>query len=218
MEEVAPEELLDIYAAGYFPMAESHDTPELYWFQPEIRGVLPVEGFNVPHGMRKLLKTHDFTITIDKDFEAVMRACAELNASRTETWINERIVQLYCSLHKMGDAHSVEIWQEDALVGGLYGVSIGGAFFGESMFSRTEGASKVALVSLAELLKEAGYTLLDTQYVNDHLKQFGVEEVPHEDYMERLESALSVSPNPSKYFCSLACSKGWLDSSNSNVK
>lgn len=217
MEDVTPQELLDIYAAGYFPMAEHHDDPQLYWFQPELRGVLPIKGFNVPHGMRSLLNDNPFDVQVDTDFESTMRACAEINESRSETWINERIIQLYCTLHAMGHAHSVEAWQDGKLVGGLYGVSIGGAFFGESMFSRVSGASKVALVSLVELLEASGYALLDTQYVNDHLKQFGVQEVAHEDYMVRLESALSVSPNPSKLFSKAALRKGLLSASNSKA-
>ena len=210
MEDVTAEELLDIYAAGYFPMAEHQDDPQLYWFQPELRGVLPIAEFNVPHGMKRLLAENPFKIRANGDFESTMRACAEINDSRTETWINERIIGLYCELHEMGHAHSVEAWQGGKLVGGLYGVSIGGAFFGESMFSRVPGASKVALVYLVELLHDAEYSLLDTQYVNDHLKQFGVEEVPHEDYMVRLESALSDSSNPTKHFSTVAERKGWL--------
>lgn len=218
MEEVTAQELLDIYAAGYFPMAENKDDPALYWFQPEERGVLPIDGFNVPHGMRRLLAEHDFTLRVDADYEGTMRACAELNKDRTETWINERIVGLYCELHALGHAHSVETWRDGKLVGGLYGVSIGGAFFGESMFSRESGASKVALVQLVALLKEAGYSLLDTQYVNDHLKQFGVQEVAHDDYMVRLESALSDSCNPSKHFSKVAERSGLLSSGNVSVK
>lgn len=210
MEEVSAEELLDIYAAGYFPMAEHQDDPTLYWFQPEVRGVLPIAEFNVPHGMKKLVEDPPFEIRVNADFEATIRGCAALTKQRKTTWINDRIVGLYCELHEMGHAHSVEAWQNGAQVGGLYGVSIGGAFFGESMFSRQQGASKLALVHLAQLLHEAGYQLLDTQYVNDHLKQFGVMEVAHEDYMVKLESALSASPNPSKHFAKVAVRKGWL--------
>ena len=218
MEPVTPEELLDIYRSGYFPMAEDRDSPELYWFQPEERGVLPLHPFKVPHGMKKLLQEEPFETRVNAGFEAVIRACAELNATRRETWINDRIISLYCELHAMGYAHSVESWQDGRLVGGLYGVSIGGAFCGESMFTREAGASKFALVRLAELLEEAGYQLLDTQYVNDHLKQFGVQAVSNELYQARLDKALRVSPNPSEYFCTVAERRGWLASSSNSYK
>jgi leucyl/phenylalanyl-tRNA--protein transferase len=192
--------LLVAYANGYFPMALDQNDPELYWFSPEQRGVLPIEAFNIPRGLKRVMKTHNFTLKVDTAFEEVIRACGTLTPTRRETWINEQIVALYTELHRMGHAHSVETWREGKLVGGLYGISLGGAFFGESMFSREPEASKVALVTLVEILKEAGYTLLDTQYVNEHLQQFGVEAVSKKRYKTKLEKALNASPNPSAVF------------------
>lgn len=208
METLDAETLLLAYANGYFPMAMEKDDPEIYWFHPELRGVLPLAGFNIPRGLKRVLKDHGFTLKVDSAFREVMEACAELNKGRTETWINQRIVDAYCELHAVGYAHSVETWRDGELVGGLYGVSLGGAFFGESMFSRVSEASKVALVTLVEILCEAGYVLLDTQYVNEHLRQFGVVEVPRDDYMTKLENALSASPNPSSLFSTVSVRRG----------
>lgn len=172
-------------------MADSKDAKELGWYSPELRGIIPLADFHIPKSLAKFLKQHPFKLTTNKAFREVMQACAD----REETWINEEIIELYCQLHGMGFAHSVECWEAGKLCGGLYGVALGGAFFGESMFSRTSGASKVALVHLVGLLEKAGYTLLDTQYVNDYLKQFGVVEIPKEEYLKRLEKALSSPPN-----------------------
>lgn len=194
---ITASDLLDAYAQGYFPMAKSREEPELYWFTPEARGVLPLEGFHLPRSLQKFLRKHPFTLTLNRDFAGVIEACA---TARDDTWINPEIERLYNELHRMGHAHSVECWLEGALVGGLYGVSLGGAFFGESMFSRTSGASKVALAALVETLRAAGYTLLDTQYVNDHLLQFGVQEIPRAHYLQQLQQALEIQPH------SLACS------------
>lgn len=201
---LTPEMLLAAYANGYFPMAMEKGDPELYWFSPEERGVLPLDTFNVPRGLRRVMKDHPFTLKVDTAFEAVIRACGTLTQGRHETWINEEIVALYTGLHRLGHAHSVESWLDGELVGGLYGVSLGGAFFGESMFSRKPEASKVALVTLVEMLREAGYALLDTQYVNDHLKQFGVQAMPKRTYLSRLTKALAVEPNPSAAFMKAA--------------
>lgn len=231
MTMLTPEQLLNAYRNGYFPMALSHDDPELYWFAPEERGVIPLDGFNVPRGLRRAMKSHHYVVTFDRDFEGVIRACGEVNATRDETWINEEIIALYTALHRMGHAHSVEVWQEELtavscesseksandspkLIGGLYGVSIGAAFFGESMFSRAADASKIALVALVERLREAGYQLLDTQYVNDHLKQFGVVGIAKADYMTKLEKALSASPNPSTRFSTVSVSSGAASASS----
>ncbi len=189
-EELTADLLLAAYANGYFPMAESRDDPEISWFYPELRGIIPLENFHMPTSLAKFMRKQPFTLTTDKAFADVIAACAE----RDETWINDTIIELYCELHAKGFAHSVECWQEEKLVGGLYGVAIGGAFFGESMFSRAENASKVALAHLVDLLNNAGYKLLDTQYVNDHLKQFGVIEIAREDYLGLLEEALAVIP------------------------
>jgi leucyl/phenylalanyl-tRNA---protein transferase len=191
MEKLTGELLLQAYANGYFPMAESRDAKQLYWFYPEKRGVIPLEEFHVPATLAKFLRKNPFTVTVDKAFPGVIRACAERHE---DTWINDEIIALYCTLHEQGFAHSVECWENDMLVGGLYGVALAGAFFGESMFSKKPNASKVALVHLVKLLKNAGYTLLDTQYVNDHLKQFGVMEIPREEYLEKLQAALRVTP------------------------
>lgn len=175
-------------------MAKERDSTEIFWFMPELRGVLPLEGFHQPKSLRKFLRKHPFKVTLDKDFAGVIHACA---TAREETWINQEIERTYTALHRFGYAHSVECWNaEGALVGGLYGVALQGAFFGESMFSTETGASKVALAALVEALKAAGYTLLDTQYVNNHLLQFGVLEIPQAEYLEKLADALNITPLP----------------------
>ncbi len=192
--DITWETLLAAYATGYFPMAASKDDPTLHWMYPEQRGILPLDDFHVPTSLKKFIKKSTFTLTADRDFPAVIRACAEIGAERDDTWINEQIIQLYTQLWENGFAHSVECWQDGALVGGLYGVAIGGAFFGESMFSRASNASKVALVHLVDLLNNAGYTLLDAQFTNDHLKQFGIIEIPREEYLARLAVAIKLKP------------------------
>ncbi len=193
--------LLAAYANGYFPMADAKDSPILHWMYPEMRGILPLDTFHIPSSLAKFMKKSPFVITTNAVFPQVIRACAEVGNERKETWINEPIIKLYSELWEYGFAHSVECWQESphkgespVLVGGLYGVAIGGAFFGESMFSRTSNASKVALVHLVELLKNAGYTLLDTQFTNDHLQQFGVLEIPRAEYLEKLAEAITIKP------------------------
>lgn len=207
MEALTPEMLLVAYANGYFPMALDKDDPELYWFTPEERGVLPIEKFNIPRGLRRAMKDNPYTITINRDFDGVIRACGTLTKKRDETWINDEIIRLYTALHSMGKAHSVEAWADGELKGGLYGVSIGGAFFGESMFSRAPEASKICLVTLVEVLRDAGYALLDTQYVNEHLMQFGIEAVKKRSYLTRLEKALQQKP---RSFADVAQEKGLL--------
>lgn len=199
-EEITPEILLNAYAAGYFPMAESRHESELYWFNPPRRGIIPLDGFHTPRKLARLVKQKPFEIRIDTAFDAVMRNCAQPRPNHPDSWINSRILILYGKLHRMGYAHSVECWQEKRLVGGVYGVSLGGAFFGESMFSKVPNASKVALVHLVARLRAAGYQLFDTQFVNDHLKQFGVIEIRKKDYLALLEKALNVFPNPSTRF------------------
>jgi leucyl/phenylalanyl-tRNA--protein transferase len=189
--ELTPALLLQAYAKGYFPMAASSRSRTLHWYSPDMRGILPLENFHVPRSLARFMRRCPFTITVDKAFTEVMRGCAD----REHSWINDTIVSLYGELHKLGHAHSVECWQGDALVGGIYGVSLGGAFFGESMFSRRPNASKVALAHLVELLKNTGYTLFDTQYGNEHIAQFGVIEIPKEEYLKRLETALLSPPN-----------------------
>jgi leucyl/phenylalanyl-tRNA--protein transferase len=187
---LSPEIVLRAYAAGIFPMSESRDADELFWVDPEYRGIIPLGDFHVPRRLRKLVRAQPFEIRIDADFAGVMDGCAESGEGRRETWINNEIVRLYTGLHEMGHAHSVECWRDGQLVGGLYGVALKGAFFGESMFSRARDASKVALVHLVALLRHGGFRLLDTQFVTDHLRQFGAFEVPRVRYHAFLDAAL----------------------------
>ncbi len=184
--------LLKAYAAGVFPMAESRDTGDIFWVDPQRRGILPIDDMHVPRRLRRTIRRNVFDIRVDTAFEQVVRACAAPNEARPETWISEPIVSAYTDLQSLGFAHSVECWQAGDLVGGLYGVSIGGAFFGESMFTRVRDASKVALVHLCARLLRGGFTLLDTQFITDHLEQFGPIEIPRADYHRRLETAIGI--------------------------
>jgi leucyl/phenylalanyl-tRNA--protein transferase len=190
---LTPEILLKAYMAGIFPMAESADDPELFWVDPERRGILPLDGFHIPRRLRRVVRQGRFTIRVDGDFTGTIAGCAEATDKRPNTWINDEIVRLYTGLHTRGFAHSVECWDGDALVGGLYGVAIGGAFFGESMFSRVADASKVALAHLVARLIRGGYRLLDTQFVTDHLKRFGATEVSRARYRHMLDEALEAT-------------------------
>lgn len=184
---IEPTLLLNAYASGIFPMAVAGG--ELGWFSPDPRGIIPLDdGFHLPHGLRRTLKKAPFEIRVNTTFADVMRGCAD----RRETWIDDTIYKSYVRLHYLGHAHSVETWQDGQLVGGLYGIALGGAFFGESMFSRATDASKVALVSLVERLRARGFTLLDTQWTTPHLRQFGAKDIPRRDYMARLRRALAV--------------------------
>ncbi len=192
MSELTPDILLRTYAAGIFPMAESAEDPTLFWVDPETRGILPLEKFRVSRGVQRKLRRHLFEVRCDTAFEEVVRACAARTSERPTTWINEEIIRLYLGLHAMGHAHSVECWQGGELAGGLYGVCIGGAFFGESMFSRATDASKIALAHLVARLRRGGYRLLDTQFVTSHLEQFGVTEVGRGEYQAILSSALAA--------------------------
>lgn len=187
---LSPEILLRAYAAGIFPMAESRDDPQLFWVDPEWRGVLPFDQIHIPRRLRRTVRQGSFEVRCDSAFAEVIRACAEAQPNRPESWINEEITALYGELHKRGHAHSVECWHEGTLVGGLYGISLGAAFFGESMFSRATDASKVALVHLLARLKSGGYRLLDTQFITDHLRRFGVIEISRAEYHRRLADAL----------------------------
>jgi leucyl/phenylalanyl-tRNA--protein transferase len=193
MVGLTPEILLRAYAVGLFPMAERHDDPALYWIDPEKRGILPLETFHVPRKLRRTIRRKVFDMRCDTAYEQVIRLCANPAPGRQETWINEEIIRLYVDLFHMGRAHSVECWLGDELVGGLYGVALGGAFFGESMFSRATDASKVALVHLVARLKKGGFRLLDTQFVTRHLSQFGAMEIHRSGYRHLLASALDVS-------------------------
>ncbi|MFZ2099690.1 MAG: leucyl/phenylalanyl-tRNA--protein transferase [Oricola sp.] len=187
---LTPQILLRAYAAGIFPMADDADDPEIFWVQPEMRGVIPLDDFHVPKSLAKTVRQAPYAIRFNTAFRAVIAACAETNETRERTWINHTIRELYCQLHEMGHAHSVEAWDDDQLVGGLYGVSLGRAFFGESMFSRKTDASKICLVHLVERLKERGFILLDTQFTTEHLKRFGAIDVPNSEYEDMLAEAL----------------------------
>ena len=187
-----PNELLDCYRRGVFPMADARDDPRLFLVDPDLRGVLPLDGFRVSRSLRKTIRQDMFEIRIDTCFSRVMELCAEAAPDRPHTWINAPILNLYSALHRMGHAHSVEAWKDGELVGGLYGVSLKAAFFGESMFSRATDASKVALAHLVARLRAGGYLLLDTQFVTSHLQTFGVEEVPRDAFHARLKQALAV--------------------------
>jgi leucyl/phenylalanyl-tRNA---protein transferase len=187
---ITPQVLLQAYAAGVFPMAESASDPALYWVEPDERGVIPLQGFHISRSLRKRVKQQPFNIRVDTAFHDVIALCAAQSDTRTETWINKRIITLYSQLHKMGCAHSVESWLDGELVGGLYGIRIGSAFFGESMFSRETDASKVALVHLVARLKFGGFTLLDAQFVNSHLLQFGTQAIAKSRYHKLLEPAI----------------------------
>ncbi|HYD32032.1 MAG TPA: leucyl/phenylalanyl-tRNA--protein transferase [Azospirillaceae bacterium] len=190
MVELTPQLLLRAYAAGIFPMAESADADDLYWFDPEMRGILPLETFHIPRRLRRTVRQGAFEVRVDHAFPQVIELCAAPVPERPKTWINPEIVRLYDGLHHAGYAHSVECWRDGRLVGGLYGVALGGAFFGESMFSREVDASKVALVHLVARLKAGGFALLDAQFVTKHLSQFGAVEIPRLDYRRRLADAL----------------------------
>lgn len=193
--EITPEVLLKAYACGIFPMAESATDPGLYWIEPEQRGVLPLDGFHVSERLARTVAGDRFEVRIDSAFDEVIEACGAPAPGRPKTWINARIRRLYGELHAVGRCHSVEAWADGELVGGLYGVRLGGAFFGESMFHRERDASKVALVHLVARLKRGGFELLDTQFVTDHLRQFGAVETPRRDYHRLLESALLLKPD-----------------------
>ncbi|WP_296070762.1 leucyl/phenylalanyl-tRNA--protein transferase [uncultured Agrobacterium sp.] len=183
--------LLRAYSAGLFPMADSADDPELFWVEPEIRGIIPLNDFHVSKSLAKAMRKKPFDIRFDTAFEAVMAGCAAEAPDRPSTWINATIRKLYTELHQIGHAHSVEAWEGDELVGGLYGVSLGAAFFGESMFSRRTNASKICLVHLVERLRASGFVLLDTQFTTDHLKTFGAIDVPKLEYAKMLDLAVN---------------------------
>jgi leucyl/phenylalanyl-tRNA--protein transferase len=189
--ELSPDLLLRAYAAGIFPMAEAHDDDQIFWVDPEERGILPLDRYHIPRSLKKEVRKQRFDVRFDSAFEQVLDLCAEQTTDRSNTWINTPIRNAVVSLHDMGFAHSVETWVDDELVGGLYGIALGSAFFGESMFSRRTNASKVALVHLLAILQVGHFQLLDTQFVTDHLITFGAIEIPSEDYLARLELALN---------------------------
>jgi leucyl/phenylalanyl-tRNA--protein transferase len=183
--------LLRAYSAGLFPMADSADDPELFWVEPEIRGIIPLNDFHISKSLAKAMRKKPFEIRFNTAFEAVMAGCAAEAPDRPSTWINATIRKLYTELHQIGHAHSVEAWDGEELVGGLYGVSLGAAFFGESMFSRRTNASKICLVHLVERLRASGFVLLDTQFTTEHLKTFGAIDVPKQQYAKMLDQAVN---------------------------
>lgn len=192
MPDLTPDMLLKAYAVGVFPMAEDRNDPELFWVDPRMRGIILLDEFHVPRRLRRTIRQGAFTVTFDMEFEAVIESCAQATGNRPRTWINDRIIELYSTLYRMGHAHSVECWRDGQLAGGLYGVSLGGIFFGESMFSRDTDASKVALVYLAASLKLGAYRFIDTQFITKHLVRFGAKEIPRSEYRILLSDALAT--------------------------
>jgi len=192
--EITKELLLSAYMQGIFPMAESADADDVYWVDPDERGIFPLDQFHIPKKLAKKIRSEPFNVRINTAFREVLLRCAEptANPERQNTWINDIILTRYCELHELGYAHSVECWQDEKMVGGLYGVSLNGAFCGESMFHDVTDASKVALVYLVARLRVGGYTLLDTQFVTDHLSQFGAIEISRSEYRARLNDALEI--------------------------
>ncbi len=189
---ITAEVLLKAYAIGVFPMAESADDPGLFWIKPEQRGLLPLDDFHLSRRLTRTIRQSAFEIRIDSEFDAIIEGCARSSPGRRKTWINARIRQLYRELFDLGHCHTVEAWRDEKLVGGLYGITLGGAFFDESMFSAERDASKVALVYLVARLKVGGFTLLDIQFTTEHLKRFGAVEIDREAYQRRLDQALAT--------------------------
>jgi leucyl/phenylalanyl-tRNA--protein transferase len=191
--DITPDLLLRAYSIGLFPMADSADDPELFWVEPELRGIIPLDDFHISKSLAKTVRRAPFDIRYDTAFEQVMDGCAAPAPDRPTTWINAKIRSLYATLHSMGHAHCVEAWEGNELVGGLYGVSLGSAFFGESMFSRRTDASKICLVHLVERLRKSGFILLDTQFTTGHLKNFGAIDVPKARYEKMLARAIATA-------------------------
>ncbi|WP_299414712.1 leucyl/phenylalanyl-tRNA--protein transferase [uncultured Sulfitobacter sp.] len=189
MGTLTPELLLHGYSVGIFPMSEGRDDPEIFWVDPRRRGIMPLDGFHISRSLRRDMRHSSWKITINRDFESVLDGCAD----RDDTWINAEIRQLYGALHTRGQAHSLEVWEEDTLVGGVYGVVLGAAFFGESMFSRRTNASKIALACLVDRLNQGGFTLFDTQFITDHLASLGGVEISRAQYHAKLEHAKARS-------------------------
>ncbi|MBP0446766.1 leucyl/phenylalanyl-tRNA--protein transferase [Roseomonas sp. SSH11] len=198
---VTPDLVLRAYRAGLFPMAEGRGSGRLYWLDPKLRGILPLDRFHLPRSLRRTVLSGRFDVSADTDFPGVLAGCAAPAPGREDSWINEEIEDLFNALHRIGHAHSIEVREGGALVGGLYGIRIGAAFFGESMFARADDASKVALVHLVARLRRGGFTLLDTQFLNDHLARFGGEEIPQADYRARLAQAVD---SPATWLTSLS--------------
>ena len=191
--EITPELIIRAYRAGIFPMAEDATDEDLFWVSPEMRGIIPLDGFRLSTSLRKAIRKSGFTVKVDTDFAAIIEGCATVGEDRDTTWINRTIRSVYGELFRRGVAHTVEVWDGPALVGGLYGLAIGGAFFGESMFHRKTDASKMAMAHLVERLNAGGFVLLDTQFVTPHLASLGGIEIPREEYEERLAEALLLN-------------------------
>ncbi len=192
MSRLDPDLLLRAYSVGVFPMADSRDAREIFWVEPKKRGILPLDGFHLSRSLAKTIRSDRFRVTVDTAFARVVSLCAEPQPDRPDTWINPQIEAAYADLHARGHAHSVECWHGDALVGGLYGVKLGGAFFGESMFSRQRDASKVALAWLVARMKVGNFSLLDCQFITDHLASLGAIEISRDDYVALLDGALGA--------------------------
>ena len=213
----APETLIKAYALGVFPMADGHDSDDIRFYDPEVRALIPLDGtvgtgIHIPRRLRRTVRKTPFNVTIDRDFPAVIKGCAELADDRTDTWINKDIQALYIALHKMGFAHSIEVWYDKRLVGGLYGVALRAAFFGESMFSRATDASKIALVHLMARLNTGGFQILDAQFTNPHLVQFGVTEISRDAFQDKLAQAMASSADLRLGTASDELTIGFLDS------
>lgn len=191
MEPLTVELMVNAYASGYFPMADPEEDDRIYWYKPQRRALLPLADFHVPRRLARSMRQGRFDLAMDRDFEGVIRGCAD----REETWLSEEIIRVFLELHELGLAHSMEARQDGVLVGGVYGLALGSAFFAESMFQTRRDASKVALASLAERLHAAGFTLLDAQFASDHLKQFGMFEIPEAEYERLLLDALGLDPS-----------------------
>src|SRR6056297_2428697 len=198
---LTPEIVLRAFATGIFPMAESRDDPDLFWVDPRQRGILPIDGFHVSRSLARRIRRDDYQVTLNTDFDAVVACCAD----RPETWINDALLGIYSQLHELGHAHSLEIRQQGELTGGVYGISLGGAFFGESMFSRRTDASKLALAHLVDHLRRCSFVLFDTQFITPHLASLGAIEVDRADYRGRLAQALRVEADMGRYS---VCSDG----------
>jgi leucyl/phenylalanyl-tRNA--protein transferase len=212
----APETLIKAYALGVFPMADAHDSDDIRFYDPEVRALIPLDdsvgnGMHIPRRLVRTVRKQAYKVTIDHDFPAVIKGCAELADGRTDTWINKDIQALYIALHKMGFAHSIEVWDDNRLVGGLYGVALRAAFFGESMFSRTTDASKIALVHLMARLKTGGFHILDAQFTNPHLVQFGITEISRDAFQEKLAKAMTASADLQLGTASDDITMGFLD-------
>ena len=212
----APETLIKAYALGVFPMADAHDSDDIRFYDPEVRALIPLDdsvgnGMHIPRRLVRTARKQAYKVTIDHDFPAVIKGCAELADGRTDTWINKDIQALYIALHKMGFAHSIEVWDDNRLVGGLYGVALRAAFFGESMFSRTTDASKIALVHLMARLKTGGFHILDAQFTNPHLVQFGITEISRDAFQEKLAKAMTASADLQLGTASDGITIGFLD-------